>query len=82
MQAKEILLLSSLVLAAFPALAFHCQQDMQKIDAKLASNPPITPQQLQEVQALRAQGEAYHRAGDHSQSVEVLGRAMRILQIR
>ena len=82
MNLKSILLSAVLSLAALPAFAFHCPKDMQKIDAALAANPNLTQQQLQDVRELRSQGETYHRAGDHRQSVEVLARAMRILQIQ
>jgi hypothetical protein len=65
-----------------PAFAFHCPADMAKIDAALAKNPPLTSEQLAEVKALRAEGETLHKAGDHTQSVEVLGKAMAILKIQ
>ncbi len=82
MNSKMLMLAGILTLAALPAYAFHCPMDMKKIDAALASNPNLTPVQLAEVRELRAQGEAYHRAGNHQQSVDVLARAMQILQIQ
>jgi hypothetical protein len=69
-------------LIASPAFAFHCPMDMAKIDAALAKNPSISAQQLAEVKKLRAEGEAFHKAGDHAQSVKVLGEAMAILGIQ
>jgi len=66
---------------ATPALAFHCPADMAKIDAALAANPDLTDEQLAEVKALRAQGEEYHKAGRHQESVDTLAKAMEILGI-
>jgi len=82
MNAKTLLISGVLTLAALPAYAFHCPMDMKKIDAALASNPNLNPQQLAEVRKLRADGEAYHRAGNHQASVDTLARAMQILQIQ
>jgi hypothetical protein len=55
---------------------------MAKIDAKLAENPPLTAEQPAEVQKLRQEGEAYHKAGNHQQSVDTLAKAMTILGIQ
>jgi len=69
-------------LVASPAFAFHCPADMAKIDAALAKNPPLSAEQLAEVTQLRAEGEALHKAGNHAESVKVLGEAMAILDIK
>ena len=69
-------------LIASPAFAFHCPKDMAEIDAALAKNPSISAEQLAEVKKLRAEGEALHKAGDHAQSVKVLGEAKAILGIQ
>ena len=82
MNMKTRLLSGILMLAALPVYAFHCPMDMKKIDAALSQNPDLSAQQMAEVRDLRAQGEAYHRAGNHKQSVEVLARAMQILRIQ
>ncbi len=82
MSRKSLLPLGFLFLASLPAYAFHCPMDMQKIDAALASSPSLSTQQLAEVRELRAKGEAYHQAGQHRESVQVLARAMEILGIR
>jgi hypothetical protein len=80
---KRIVLAAALTLAfATPAFAFHCPADMAKIDAKLAENPPITAEQLAEVQKLRKEGEDYHNAGNHQESVDTLAKAMEILGIK
>ncbi len=80
---KRIVLAALLTLAfATPAFAFHCPKDMAKIDAKLAENPPLTTEQLAEVQKLRKEGEDYHNAGNHQEAVDTLAKAMQILGIQ
>jgi len=69
-------------MVASPAFAFHCPSDMAKIDAALTKNPPLSAEQLSEVTKLRAEGEALHNAGNHAESVKVLGEAMAILDIK
>lgn len=64
------------------AFAMHCPMDMKKIDAALAKNPNLSSTQLAEVKKLRAEGEALHNAGKHQQSVDTLGKAMKILGIQ
>lgn len=68
-------------LAAGPAFAMHCPADMAKIDAALAQDPDLSADQLAEVKRLRAEGEAYHAAGQHQESVDTLAEAMEILGI-
>jgi hypothetical protein len=63
------------------ALAFHCPQDMAKIDAALAARSDLPAAQLAEVKQLRQEGERLHKAGKHQESVDTLARAMKILQI-
>jgi len=80
---RLIVLAAALTLAfAAPAFAFHCPADMAKIDAKLAENPPLTAEQLAEVQKLRKEGEDYHNAGKHQEAVDTLAKAMQILGIQ
>jgi hypothetical protein len=88
-QCQEEIPMRTAVLAAFasllfitPALAFHCPKDMAKIDEALANNPPLTAEQLAEVQKLRKEGEDYHNAGSHQESVDTLAKAMAILGIQ
>ncbi len=71
----------SLSLLATPAFAFHCPKDMKKIDAALAAHPQLSMAQMDEVKQLRADGEAYHKAGEHQKSVDLLAQAMKILGI-
>ncbi|MGE0119404.1 MAG: hypothetical protein AB7S71_08300 [Dongiaceae bacterium] len=73
--------LLALTIAA-PAYAMHCPADMAKIDAALAGNPSLTTEQLAEVQKLRQEGEEYHNAGKHQESIDTLAKAMAILGIQ
>ncbi len=57
----------------------HCPQDMAKIDELLQSDPPSDPAVLAKVKELRAEGETLHKAGNHTESVRVLGEALDLL---
>jgi hypothetical protein len=63
------------------AFAFHCPQEMKKIDDALAKNPPLSMQQLAEVKEHRINGEVYHKAGEHQKSLDTLEKAKKILGI-
>ena len=63
------------------AFAMHCPADMKKIDEALAKNPMLSAEQMTEVKKLRADGEALHKAGKHQESVDTLGKAMKMLNI-
>ena len=64
------------------AFAFHCPQDMKKIDDALAKNPQLTEAQLADVKKYRAEGEALHKAGKHQESLDTLAKAEKILGIQ
>ena len=72
----------ALLFAAGSALAFHCPKDMKAIDDALAKNPKLTEAQMKEVKQHRAKGEEFHKAGKHQESVDELGKAMKILNIK
>jgi hypothetical protein len=76
---KSILFLAALFSSA--AWAFHCPADMKKIDDALAKKPALSAEQMAEVKKLRADGEAQHKAGKHQESVDTLGKAMKILGV-
>lgn len=78
---KRLSLFTALLLTAGTAFAFHCPVDMKKIDEALAKNPKLTEAQMTEVKKLRADGEAFHKAGKHQESVDTLAKAMKILGI-
>jgi hypothetical protein len=68
--------------AASNAFAFHCPEEMKKIDDALAAKPNITAAQLAEVKSLRAEGETLHKQGKHQESLDTLGKAEKILKIQ
>ena len=63
------------------AFAMHCPADMKKIDDALAKNPKLSAEQMTEVKKYRAEGETLHKAGKHQESVDTLGKAMKILGV-
>ncbi len=64
------------------AFAFHCPNDMKKIDEALAKNPQLTAEQMAEVKKQRAEGETLHKAGKHQESVDTLAKAMKTLGVQ
>ena len=74
-------LLAATLFAAGSAFAFHCPQDMKKIDDALAKNPKLTAAQMDEVKKYRAEGETLHKAGKHQESIDTLAKAEKILGI-
>lgn len=60
--------------------AMHCPADMAKIDELLKTDPPGDATVLAQVQKLRAEGEALHKAGNHGESVKALGEALQLLE--
>ena len=82
MRIKQFLLAAVLALLSASALAFHCPQDMKKIDEALAAKPQLSTSQMAEVKKLRAEGEALHKAGKHQESIDTLAKAMAILKIQ
>lgn len=79
MKTTTFALLGGLALASSQAFAFHCPMDMKKIDEALAKNPALSAAQMAEVKKLRAEGETLHKAGKHQESVDSLGKAMKLL---
>ncbi|MEZ5615090.1 MAG: hypothetical protein R3E35_07745 [Rhodocyclaceae bacterium] len=81
MKTTTFALLGGLVLASGQAFAFHCPMDMKKIDEAMAKNPKLSAAQMAEVKKLRAEGETLHKAGKHQESVDILGKAMKMLSL-
>jgi hypothetical protein len=77
----RIALFAAALLFAGSAFAFHCPQDMKKIDDALAKNPKLTAAQMDDVKKLRAEGETLHKAGKHQESIDALTKAEKILGI-
>jgi len=78
---KKMIALMATVFFSAAAYAMHCPADMKKIDAALEKKPALTAEQMTEVKKLRMDGEALHKAGKHQESVDTLGKAMKILGI-
>ena len=80
---KFLSILAALVLLGTSslALAHNCPNEMKAIDAKLATKPALSPEDAAKVAKLRADGEAYHKAGKHDESMKSLGEAKKILGI-
>jgi hypothetical protein len=81
MKLRLTALAATTLFVAGTAFAFHCPADMAKIDAALAKNPQLSAADMTQVKQLRAEGETLHKAGKHTESVEALGKAMKILKI-
>ena len=81
MNVKKLMLAVLLACVSASALASHCPIDMKEIDAALSANPQLSADKLAEVKKLRAEGEAFHKAGKHQESVATLGKAKTILGI-
>lgn len=73
---------TTLLFASSIALAFHCPADMKKIDEAMSKNPKLSAAQMADVKKFRAEGEAFHKAGKHQDSVDTLAKAMKILDIK
>jgi len=80
---KSIPILAALVLcgASGMALAHNCPNEMKAIDARLSTKPALSPEDAAKVAKLRADGEAYHKAGKHDESMKSLLEAKKILGI-
>jgi hypothetical protein len=82
MTIRRTMLFGATLFAAGTAFAFHCPQDMKKIDDAMAANPKLSAAQVDEVKKYRAEGEALHKAGKHQESIDTLAKAMKILDIK
>ena len=79
---KPILILTAAItLLAAPAFASSCPRHMAAIDAALAKNPSLSASEKAEVTKLRADGESFHKAGKHQESMDALSKAEKILKI-
>lgn len=80
---KSFSILTAILLAGAStlALAHNCPNEMKAIDAKLSTKPALSPDDAARVQKLRAEGEAYHKAGKHDESMKSLLEAKKILGI-
>lgn len=63
------------------AWAHNCPAEMKKIDAAMATNPKLSAAQAADVKKFRTEGETLHKAGKHTESMEALAKAKKILAI-
>ena len=76
------LILAAMALATSSlAFAHNCPNEMKAIDAKLSSKPTLSTADMSKVQALRTDGEKFHKAGQHTESMKALGDARKLLGI-
>jgi hypothetical protein len=78
---KRIALFSALAVSASLAFANNCPVDMKAIDAALPK-AKLNASQASQVKKLRADGEAFHKAGKHNESMAALGKAKGILGLK
>ncbi|MDQ2070245.1 hypothetical protein [Natronospira bacteriovora] len=79
---KKLLLMFVLVLAPTLAWAHTCPAYVDMIDESLAmaEEMGLDEQTVEEIEALRDQGKAYHEAGDHDQAIAVLDQALGLIE--
>jgi hypothetical protein len=70
-----------LTLAAGPAFAHNCPNEMRAIDAALPK-AKLSDSQMADVKKLRADGESFHKQGKHDESMAALRKAKGILGIK
>lgn len=63
------------------AFAGSCPMQMKDIDAKISSSPALAAADMEKIKKLRADGEAFHKAGKHAESEKALGEAKKLLKI-
>ncbi|MDQ5849600.1 MAG: hypothetical protein M3544_11640 [Pseudomonadota bacterium] len=78
---KHIALAAVLALASTAALAGRCPADMKEIDAALPK-AKLSTAQAADVKKLRADGEQFHKAGKHAESMAALEKAKGILGLK
>ena len=78
MKLRSIIVAMALALASGTAFANSCPKEMKAIDAALPTSK-LSDAQKAEVTKLRAEGEQLHKDGKHSESMEALGKAKKIL---
>jgi hypothetical protein len=78
---KRIVLATLLAFACGTVFAMHCPKEMKSIDDALAKNPKLTAAQMADVKKHRADGEAMHKAGKHTESLAELAKAQKILGV-
>lgn len=77
---KYLPIVTAIVLCGATGMAYahNCPNEMKAIDAKLSTNPKLSTEDAAKVSKLRADGEAYHKAGKHDESMKSLLEAKKI----
>ncbi len=79
---KSILVAAAVVVGmTSPAFAKHCPKDVKIIDEALPKATDLNQMQMTEVKALRDKGAAFHKSGNHGESIKVLHEAIKILGV-
>ena len=78
---RRLLVVVAGLAVAGAAWAHNCPNEIKAIDAKLATKPQLSKENSDKVAKLRADGEAHHKAGRHSESMAALGEAKKLLGI-
>ena len=73
-------LIALFALSASLAFAHNCPNDMKAIDAKM-STAKLSEADMLKVKSLREEGEKFHKAGKHDESMKALGEAKKMLGI-
>lgn len=81
MKFRTILVASLFALTSGVAYASSCPKHMKAIDAALPK-AKLSSSQMADVKKYRAEGEKLHKAGKHTESVETLAKAEKILGIK
>ncbi len=74
------LLITAVALSANLAFAHNCPNEIKAIDAKMTS-AKLSDADMAKVKSLREEGEKFHKAGKHEESMKALGEAKKILGI-
>jgi hypothetical protein len=70
----------SLAFVTSMAFAHNCPNEIKAIDAKMKS-AKLSDADSAKVKALRDEGEKFHKAGKHDESMKALGEAKKMLGI-
>jgi hypothetical protein len=81
MKTRSLIVALALAFASSAAFAGTCPKHMKAIDAALAKDPKLSSEQMADVKKYRADGEKLHKEGKHSESLESLAKAEKILGI-
>lgn len=80
MKAKALLV--AFALAATPALARNCPNEIKAIDDALPKVKQKTAAEMNEIKRLRTEGEKLHNEGKHTESMAALGKAKQMIGIK